>query len=149
MKVRGNVNVAELRPRPVAMLNEYLWRWQPLIFSGSTPYLFCNGSGEPVDPRLFASRLSRLVGRRLDVEFNLHVLRSLLTSLYADANPDDQKTAQLKLHHLSADTTARFYILPQQRKAIRRFDDAIDEIVRQGERYARAATAPGGFHDVL
>ena len=70
-----------------------------------------------------------MVRSRLDIDFNLHLLRSLLATLYAEANPDDVRTAQLKLGHKTDRSTKQFYIDVDQRRANRRFDQIIDEIV--------------------
>ena len=78
---------------------------------------------------LMAGRVSRMVRSRLDIDFNLHLLRSLLATLYAEANPGDIQTAQIKLGHKNARTTQRFYIDADQRNAHRRFDAVIDDLI--------------------
>jgi hypothetical protein len=124
------VYMAELRARTVKLVERYVTTWRSLIyFSGDTQSLFPDETGGSVDPRRFASRLTRLVRRRLGVDFTMHRVRSLLASLYAEANPDDQRTAQLKLGHADRRTTEKFYISSQQRQAIRRFDEVIDSIL--------------------
>jgi integrase len=124
-----SVYVAELRPRTVQLLETYRTRWQQHIFPGETPFLFPDETGAGADPRRFSSRLSRLVTRRIGVHFTMHRIRSLLATLYAEANPGDERTAQIKLGHKSPRSTQMFYIAPQQKSAIRRFDKLIDDLV--------------------
>ena len=70
-----------------------------------------------------------MVCSRLDIDFNLHLLRSLLATLYAESNPGDIQTAQLKLGHKNARSTQGFYIDVDQRHAHRRFDTVINELI--------------------
>ena len=131
--------IGELRARTVKLLNEYIENWRPLLATEPSAYLFPltglashDQNVEQVALRGFAHRLTRLVNRRLDVPFNLHLLRSLLATLYAEANPGDDRTAQLKLGHASEQTTQRYYLDPRQREANRRFDAAIDRLLDPG-----------------
>jgi integrase len=142
--------MAELRPRTVALLRTFGERWRPLLAYNDLPYLFpVEGlDDERQEQRAlagFAGRLCRLVTRRLDVAFNLHVLRGLLASLYAEANPGDVLTVQMKLGHASSRTTERNYIDVRQMEANRRFDAVVDRLVRDG----RAPQAVALREDVL
>jgi integrase len=139
--------VAELRPRTVALLGEYLTRWRPRIAPDDSPFLFpLRGLGEPgrdqTALRLLAGRLARLIQRELGVPFNLHMVRSLLATVYAEANPGDEITAQIKLGHKSPQTTHRFYIAPQQYQAHRRLDAMIDRRLAEPKRIIRRPAPP-------
>jgi integrase len=126
--------VSERRPRAVGLLQEYVSRWRPLIAAGNPEYLFpIPGLGDAARERValtsLAGRLGRLVRCRLGIDFNLHNLRSLLATLYAEANPGDIKTAQIKLGHRSDRSTQKWYIDPNQRQANRRFDAVIEAMI--------------------
>jgi integrase len=126
--------MAELRPRTVKLIDLFAERWRPLLHRGESPYLFpLNGLGHERTEQTalagFAGRLSRLVRRRLDIPFNIHALRGLTATLYADANPGDILTVKAKLGHRDDRTTQRFYIDPQQKEMIRRFDALVDRLV--------------------
>jgi integrase len=130
----GETYVAELRSRTVRLLEEYLQHWRLLIDDTSSDYVFpLNGLGDPDRESAalirLAGRVSRMVCSRLDIDFHLHLLRSLLATLYAEANPGDIQTAQLKLGHKSARTTQAFYIDVDQRNAHHRFDAVINELI--------------------
>jgi integrase len=129
--------MSELRPRTVKLLTEFRGVWRPLLGNQGTPYPFPEeGLNDPARQqaavRRVASRVARLVRRRLDVDFCLQDLRRLLATIYAEANPGDERTAQLKLGHESPETTHRYYIDPQQLSAVRRFDAAIDKLIGGG-----------------
>jgi hypothetical protein len=130
----GQTYVAELRSRTVRLLEEYLEHWRPLLCDLSSDYLFpLDGLGDHDRERTallrLAGRVSRMVCSRLDIDFNLHLLRSLLATLYAESNPGDIQTAQLKLGHKNARSTQGFYIDVDQRHAHRRFDTVINELI--------------------
>jgi integrase len=135
----GETYVSELRARTVRLVHEYLNKWRPMLGDGGSDYLFPpEGLGDAASERVallrMARRVSRMVQSRLDIDFNLHLLRSLLATLYADAHPEDVRTAQVKLGHKTDSSTKRFYIDVDQRKANRRFDAIIDEIVEGAPR---------------
>ena len=145
--------MAELRPRTVGLLDRFVARWRPLLGNADSPYLFPlvgldDEREEQVALAGFAGRLCRLVEGRLGVTFNLHVLRGLLATLYAEANPSDILTAQVKLGHADPRTTRRSYIDVQQTDAIRRFDAVVDRVVR-GAEPPRVRARMEAVHDVF
>ena len=130
----GETYVSELRARTVRLLDEYLQKWRPLLDGTGSEYLFPlsgldSANGERTALLRMAGRVNRMVSSRLDLDFNLHLLRSLLATLYAEANPEDIRTAQVKLGHKTDRSTKQFYIDVDQRKAHRRFDEIIDQLV--------------------
>lgn len=143
----GETYVAELRSRTVRLLEEYLHHWRPFIGDPGSDYVFpLDGFGDLDRERTvlirIAGRVSRMVRSRLDIDFNLHLLRSLLATLYADANPGDIQTAQLKLGHKNARTTQRFYIDADQRNAHRRFDAVINDLIELRTRPTKSGGQP-------
>ena len=118
-------------------------------FSGKTSYLFPDETGLGVDPRPFQRPAVRLVTRRIGAEFTLHRVRSLLGSLYAEAHPGDERTAQLKLGHKDVRAARGFYLAPQQKSAIRRFDKLIDSLVAGQMPGKVTQPAKGACHDTL
>ena len=143
----ASVYVAELRPRTVQLLEKFLVTWRPLISAGDTLFVFPDETGAAVDGARFGARLGRLVTRRIQAKFAMHRVRGMLATLYAEANPGDEKTAQTKLGHRDPRTTQAFYLAPQQQKAIRRFDAVIDDLLagpplEREQRPARRARLP-------
>ena len=147
------VYVAELRPRTVQLLDRFLITWRPLIVAGDTPFVFPDETGAGVDAARFGARLARLVTRRIQTQFTMHRVRGMLATIYAEANPGDEKTAQTKLGHRDPRTTQKFYLAPQQQKAIRRFDAVIDDLLaglpplREQRPARRARAAQEHLHD--
>ena len=130
--------MAELRARTVKLMQAFGERWRPLLNRGESPYLFPlkglgDQRGEQTALARFAGRLSRLVKRKLDIPFNIHALRGLTATLYAEANPGDILTVKTKLGHRDERTTQRYYIAPQQKEMIRRFDALVDRLVEHCE----------------
>ena len=126
--------VTELRPRTAKLQDVYLTRFRPLIATRDCPFLFLSpGLGEADREQSalhgFSARVRRFVERRLYVDFTVHTLRSLLASVYAEANSEDERTAQLKLGHKNPQTTSRFYLAPRQLEVTRRFDALIEELI--------------------
>jgi hypothetical protein len=84
----GETYVSELRARTVRLLDEYLQKWRPLLDGTGSEYLFPlsgldDANGERAALLRMAGRVNRMVSSRLDLDFNLHLLRSLLATLYA------------------------------------------------------------------
>lgn len=125
----AQVYVGELRLRTVKLLETYLSRWRRLIFPGETTLVFPDQTGACANAARFGARLARLVRRRIGTDFSMHRIRGVLATIYAEENPGDEKTAQTKLGHRDPRTTHKFYTAPQHRKANRRFDAVIDELV--------------------
>ena len=96
--------MAELRPRTVKLLGTFVERWRPLLGRADLPYLFPlmgldDERGEQIALARFAARLCRLVKEDLTHLLNIHALRGLTATLYAEANPGDILTAKVKLGH--------------------------------------------------
>jgi integrase len=131
--------MSELRPRTVELLTEFQSVWRRRLGNEESRYLIpVEGLDDPDQASRQAvvtrvtSGLTRLVRRRLDVDFCLHDLRRVLATIYAEGNPGDVRTAQLKLGHQSPEMTERFYIAPRELAAIRHFDAFIEKIIDGG-----------------
>jgi hypothetical protein len=118
---------AELPPHLVRLLELYLQRYRPRLWSGPSPYLFPGENGECRPPGGFGKQISTFLAKEVGVTMTPHQFRHLAAKLYLDDHPDGFETVRRLLGHKSIATTMRFYRELESVVATRRYNEFLEQ----------------------
>jgi integrase len=116
----------ELPPEAATLLKLYLERYQPLLGSEPSSWLFPGRSGRtPKNAIGLSDQIKRVVFSRTGLEVTPHLFRHLGANLYLERHPGSYGVLQRMFGHRSAATTYRAYCGLETKATARRFDAEI------------------------
>lgn len=114
-------------------LDIYVSRCLPILVRGGSTYLFPNTSGGSKREDGLSVQIKTFIKRETGLIVNAHLYRHLAAKLYLERNPGDYLTVQMLLGHKDLQTTLRAYVGMEQRDAIKRYDQMMDDLLEGGQ----------------
>jgi hypothetical protein len=123
----------ELPSDVVGLLELYLKKFQPLLVTDGSSYLFPARQGGAKTPAQLAEQIKRAVKIGTGLTVNVHLFRHVCAYLFLKAHPGEYETVRLLLGHSSSAVTERTYCGLERDDAVRRYDNLIDGYRRSQE----------------
>ena len=108
MKNEENVDY-ELPPELVALLDEYLDRYWPVIVRDETPYIFISKGGQQKAKATLAQQIQEAIEKYAGLKLIPHQFRHLAAKLHLQAHPGSYESVRQLLRHKSLKTTVTAY----------------------------------------
>jgi len=123
----------EIPPNVRALLDIYIQRCRPLLAREASGFLFPAREGGSKAPGHLGEQIQRTIARDTGLDLNVHAFRHLGAMLYLRRFPGEYETVRLLLGHKSLTTTVRAYCGMEQKDALRRYDNLIEQYRQQGK----------------
>jgi site-specific recombinase XerD len=98
-----------LTEEATALVVYYVEKVKPLLEKEPTPFLFPNKSASGKRSDTLSKQLSKLVKKRLGIDFNPHLDRHLVAKLIVDEAPGNYEAPRRLLGHKNSETTNSAY----------------------------------------
>jgi hypothetical protein len=137
MKSKKKPFEASLPPEVLAPLMRYVEVYRSnLLAPGAVDqgYLFPSADGGPTHRNTLGRVVKQTIKRVTGKDFNMHLFRHAAVTFMSEMRPELTRIAPAVLHHSRLKTTARHYIRGAKRRAFKRYQSAISEIVSRGRR---------------
>ncbi len=115
-----------LPARTVALLDEYLTVYHPVLSPEISPYLFPNRFGKKRDGAHFAKSISDFIRLETGIKMHLHLFRHFAVKLHLEHNPEDIESARRFLQHKSSRITLGHYAEVRSERANARWHATLD-----------------------
>lgn len=115
-----------------ALLELYLREFRPILLRDRTcSKLFITQHGKPKCRALLAEQLKGFLKRRLGLEWNTYLMRSLSGQILLDEHPGHYVDVQRMLGHRHIQTTLSAYVGSETRASFRKYDETLER--RRGQ----------------
>lgn len=107
-----------------ALLHRYVTVFRPKLTDQASTILFVSSStGKAKVGTTVSTQFARFMRRELGLAVNPHLMRHFAATNWLEANASDWETARELLGHASIDTTRKYYVGVQNRRALARYDE--------------------------
>ncbi len=125
-EVKNRVDIEAVLPAPtVALLDEYLETYRPLLLRQRSSWLFPGEATGPKSRHGIAAQISSTIREKTGLLVHPHLFRHIAAKLYLDANPGAYGVIRLVHGHKSVETTLQFYCGTETSAAMRHFDEHV------------------------
>jgi integrase len=109
------------------LLDEYLSKYRPLIYSDDCPWLFPTKGGKCKAQQTLAQQIKETVFKYTGIKITPHQFRHLAAKLSLDDNPGNFETVRQLLAHTNGKSTTNFYAELQTVNAARHYDRLLEQ----------------------
>lgn len=110
-----------------ALLHRYVTVFRPKLSDQASTILFVSSAtGKAKIGTTVSTQFSEFMRRELGLALNPHLMRHFAATNWLEAHESDWETARQLLRHSSVDTTRKFYVGVQNRRAFARYDELVE-----------------------
>ena len=131
----------ELPTDYVPRITKYLEQYRPLLLrSGAQDrgYVWLGSDGSITHRNTLPRLVKQTLIKRTGKAFTFHMFRHSAATFVSDVAPERMQVAKGALHHASLSTTQKFYVRGQQRRAFRRYQESVRQILTRAKRRQKA-----------
>lgn len=123
----------------IRRFDKHLKTYRPLLNRHGSSYLFPGAKGGHLTGAVVARTLKQLVGQRLGVRFNPHLMRHLAVDILLREDPNNMPVAQHVLDHATLKTTERMYGQARTRGAQKLWARTLERELKKAKRKGRSS----------
>lgn len=137
-------------PLPEALADRflrYISHYRPMLQAPvprQSNALWLSRRGLPLDRDYISKRIKEHLGRRTGKGFTAHMFRHASATYIVEVAPEQARMVVGVLGHTGFQTGQRHYIKGQQQTAVRRYHDAVSDLIKRGRRRSSSGKCKTG-----